>query len=128
MTTYWYTFRVKPRKEALVYQSLQGREVEVSYPAIKIHGLVTFGDEPAIMPAALVQELKTRLAQPETAVAAPSLQPGDKIHIIKGLLQGYEAIFDVYLPGKERVKVLLSFLSHHPQRFELSAIHLEKLK
>ena len=38
------------------------------------------------------------------------LKSGDKIWIHSGPFSGYEAIFDVRLPGKERVRVLLKFL------------------
>jgi transcription antitermination factor NusG len=92
-------------------------------------GLVSFDGAPATVPENLINELKKRLAQIEAAggLTMVDLKPGDKVRIVEGPLSGYEAIFDMRLPGKERVQVLLSFLSQYPQPVELDAGDIKKI-
>lgn len=91
------------------------------------HGLVAFGGEPAIVPAQFIETLKSRLQQLERQKnLPPPIQPGDKVRIVNGPFQGYEAIFDTHVPGKERVQILLSFLSRQ-QRLKLDRASVEKV-
>lgn len=93
-------------------------------------GLVAFGGEPAVVPANLIHELRTRLAEIEAAggLTLEGLKPGDRVRIVSGPFAGYEAIFDTALPGKDRVQVLLAFLSEHPQPIKLHTEDIEKSK
>ncbi len=93
-------------------------------------GLVAFGGEPAVVPDNLVHELQRRLAEIEQAggLTLNELQPGDRVRIVSGPFAGYEAIFDMALPGKDRVQVLLAFLSEHPQPIKLHPEDIEKQK
>lgn len=94
------------------------------------HGLVRFGDAPAMVPEPLIRELKDRMAQLAAAGAlqVDKYKPGDLVRITGGPFAGYEAIFDAHLPGRDRVQVLLAFLSSHPQRVQLAADDLDKVK
>ncbi len=94
------------------------------------HGLVRFGDVPAVVPDSLIRELKQRMIQIEEAggLVAASLKPGDAVRIVSGPFAGYEAIFDAQLPGQERVQVLLAFLSKHPQPVQLDVEDVKKVK
>ncbi len=91
-------------------------------------GLVQFGGEPAVVPDNLVHELKERLALLAEAEQAQQngLRQGDRVRIVSGPFAGYEAIFDLRLAGKERVQVLLAFLSRHPQPVKLRAADVVK--
>jgi transcription antitermination factor NusG len=93
-------------------------------------GLVAFGGEPAVVPTNLIRELKHRLTEIEASggLLLSDLKRGDRVKIIRGPFEGYEAIFDMHLPGKERVQVLLAFLSSHPQPTKLDPTDIEKLK
>ena len=93
------------------------------------HGLVAFGGQPAQVPPNLIQEIKSRLATVEAqgGLALENLKPGDRVRITGGLFAGYEAIFDSRLPGKQRVQVLLSFLSSAPHPVKLDAFDIKKL-
>ncbi len=76
-------------------------------------GLVTFGDEPAIVPENLIYTIKHRVNE---IVAAGGelfhgLNKGDTVFIEDGPFAGYEAIFDTRIPGTERVRVLLQLLN-----------------
>lgn len=91
-------------------------------------GLVSFDGDPATVPEHLITEIRSRVAEIQTAggLQFDGLEKGDKVKLVGGIFNGYEAIFDMRLPGKDRVQVLLSFLSKHPQPIELDAGHIEK--
>ncbi len=93
-------------------------------------GLVSFGGIPATVPENLIHELQQRLAQIEAAggLLLAELEPGDKVRIVEGPFAGYEAIFDMRLPGQDRVQILLSFLSQHPQPVEIDSENIKKIK
>ncbi len=91
-------------------------------------GLVAFDGEPATVAENLITEIKRRLAEIEAAggLTLDGLEHGDTVRITSGPFAGYEAIFDMRLPGKERVQILLAFLSSHPQPVEIDAGYIEK--
>jgi len=93
-------------------------------------GLVSFGGIPATVPENLIHELQQRLTQIEAAggLILADLEPGDKVRIVEGPFAGYEAIFDMRVPGKDRVQVLLSFLSQYPQPVEIDPESIKKIK
>ena len=75
-------------------------------------GLLEFGGEPAMVPEALVTQLKRRVASIQAAggLVFADLRKGDAVKITSGPLAGYEAIFDLRLKGADRVRVLLELL------------------
>ncbi|MCC7361485.1 MAG: hypothetical protein IT317_18505 [Anaerolineales bacterium] len=75
-------------------------------------GLLEFGDEPAVVPEALVSQLRRRIADIQAAggLVFADLKPGDAIEITSGPFAGYQAIFDLRLKGAARVRVLLDLL------------------
>ena len=93
-------------------------------------GLVSFGAIPATVPENLILELQQRLAQIEAegGLIFADLEHGDKVRIVEGPFAGYEAIFDMRLPGKDRIQILLSFLSQHPQPVEMDVESIQKIK
>ena len=95
-----------------------------------VYGLVTFGGEPAVVPERLVRELRLRLGRIQAAGELPgeTFRQGDRVRVIRGPLEGYEAIFDLCLDGKQRVQVLLAFLSQHPQPVRLNKDDITKIK
>jgi transcriptional antiterminator RfaH len=92
-------------------------------------GLVSFGGEPAIVPENLIHELKDRVIRIEEAggLIYETYQPGERVRIVSGPFAGYEGIFDMRLPGSERVQVLLAFLSQFPQRVKLDENDIRKI-
>ena len=76
-------------------------------------GLVTFGDEPAIVPDHLISVIQKRVGEIAAAGGElfDGLAQGDRIWIRDGPFSGYEAIFDTRLPGNERVRVLLQLIN-----------------
>jgi transcription antitermination factor NusG len=83
-------------------------------------GLVSFGGDPASVPDHLITTLREHLDQINNTNAHSSpYQPGDVVAIREGAFAGYEAIFDVHLPGRDRVEVLLKMLQGYQVRVEL---------
>ncbi len=92
-------------------------------------GLVQFGGEPAVVPPALISQLRRRIATIQAAggLVLAELQRGDAVAITSGPFAGYEAIFDLSLKGAERVRVLLELLQRRVP-LELEAGAIRKLK
>lgn len=86
-------------------------------------GIVSFGGDPAPVPDELVIALRQHLEKinESNGKAAQAYHPGDVVAIQGGPFAGYEAIFDVHLPGRDRVEVLLKLLRGNQVRVELPA-------
>jgi transcriptional antiterminator RfaH len=93
-------------------------------------GLVSFGGEPADVPEPMVLALKKRVDEINQAGGElfDELKTGDSVFIDSGPFEGYEAIFDGRLPGTERVRVLLQFLSDRKVPIELDASNIKQSK
>ncbi|MFL7838624.1 MAG: transcription termination/antitermination protein NusG [Candidatus Promineifilaceae bacterium] len=93
-------------------------------------GLVEFGGIPAVVPRNLIDELQQLMEKikKEGGLAKREFSSGDKVRITEGPLAGYEAIFDLHLEGKDRVQVLLAFLSQSPQPVQLNLADIKKIK
>jgi transcription antitermination factor NusG len=93
-------------------------------------GLVSFGGEPAVVSDALIHAVKQRILQVEQAGGElfANLHQGDSVVIQDGPFDGYEAIFDIRLPGSERVRILLKMLNDRNVPMELRAGQIRKKK
>ena len=93
-------------------------------------GLVEFGGIPAVVPKNLIIELQQLMKKIDQkgGLARHELSPGDRVLITDGPLEGYEAIFDLHLEAKDRVQVLLAFLSQSPQPIHLNSADIKKIK
>ena len=111
-----------------VYVDLEKLGVNAMNHIPGTRGLVSFGGDPAVVPASLVRKLEDQLAEIDKAggLVFNNLKTGDTVRITRGPFAGYEAIFDMQLSGSERVQVLLKFLSQHPQPVKLDSSDIEK--
>ncbi len=93
-------------------------------------GLVEFGGIPAAVPRNLISDLQKLLVkiEDEGGLAKFEFRAGDSVRITEGPFSGYEAIFDLHLPGKDRAQVLLAFLSQSPQPVQLDTADIKKIK
>lgn len=91
-------------------------------------GLICFGGEPSVVPETLIQAIRQRVGEIAQAGGEifDGLKEGDPVLIESGPLAGYEAIFDLRLPGSERVRVLLKMLSDRQIPVELSVGQIRK--
>jgi len=136
---YYPRLRVKPvnprsRKERpffpgymFVYINLDDDGVSILRWTEGTHGLIEYGGEPASVPANLILNLQQRLAtmQPENS-DAERFKKGDIVSIVDGAFEGYEAIFDAKLPGKDRVRVLLTYLNDQPKQLQIAPSQIVK--
>ena len=76
-------------------------------------GVVYFlgGEMPASVPDELVEEIRQRVARGEYGARRPSFRPGERLRIIRGPLEGLEAVFDGSLSPSGRARVLVSMVS-----------------
>jgi transcription antitermination factor NusG len=82
------------------------------------------------VPESLIFTLRQRLDDLAAALLqtiAPRLRKGDAVAIQDGAFMGYEAIFDLYLAGTDRVRVLLQFLENRPIPVEMPACYLQRI-
>jgi transcriptional antiterminator RfaH len=91
-------------------------------------GLVSFDNEPATVPDNLIHAVRIRVEEIAEAGGEfyDGLKQGDPVRISSGPFAGYEAIFDMRLPGSERVRVLIQMLSDRQISVELKAGQVER--
>jgi transcriptional antiterminator RfaH len=91
-------------------------------------GLVWLGGRPAVVPQAVIAGLQARLAQIEAqgGLRGADLAPGERVVVCGGAFEGYEGIFDGYLSGQERVRILLKMLNDRLLRVDIGRAWVEK--
>ena len=84
-------------------------------------GLIAFGGEPAFVPETLIHAIRERVGEINAAGGEllEVLKPGESVMVHSGPFAGYEGIFDVRLPGTERVRILLKLLRNRSMLVEL---------
>ena len=89
-------------------------------------GLITFGGEPACVPDGLLQSIRHRVDEINSArdKMRESLRPGDEVVVHSGLFAGYDAIFCTRLRDNERAQVLLKVLQDQVIRISLPLCEL----
>jgi transcriptional antiterminator RfaH len=75
--------------------------------------LVSFGNEPAKVPSALVECLKRRDIE-RTGTIKPALHPGDAVKVLEGPFAGLDAVYQMR-DGEGRVMVLIELMSKPTQ-------------
>jgi len=92
-------------------------------------GLVSFGGEVASVSDDFLQPIRDHLDFTNNVRGQPhrKLTHGEKVIIQSGPFMGYDAIFDSYLPGNERVRVLLQLLHDRQVKLDLSGVPLEQV-
>ena len=91
-------------------------------------GLVSFDDQPAAVPEALINAIRQRVEQINVTGLHPlaGLQPGQPVIIQDGPFAGHEAIFDARISGNERVRGLLRLLQGRQLPAELDGGAIRK--
>ncbi len=86
--------------------------VEQLYWTPGLRRLVEFGGQPAEVPNHFMFDLRQRVNQicSMGELIISGVKKGDAVKIVEGPFAGYEALFDLCLPGTERVRVLLTLL------------------
>ena len=82
------------------------RYFEVKYlPGVST--IVSAGDDPLAVPSSIVTEIRARGVDDVVEIAAAPLDKGVRVVVTDGPFRGFEAIFERYLSGAERVAILL---------------------
>ena len=93
-------------------------------------GLIAFGGEPAFVPDGLIHAIHQRVEEINSSGGElfDVLRSGETVLVHSGPFAGYEAIFDLRLPGTERVRVLLKLLRNRNLPVELPAGYVRPKK
>ena len=93
-------------------------------------GLITFGGTPAFVPDGLIHAIRQRVDEINFSGGElfDVLKSGETVLLHSGPFAGYEAIFDMRLPGTERVRVLLKLLRNRNMPVELPAGYVRPKK
>jgi transcriptional antiterminator RfaH len=98
---------------------------DVKYmPGVK--AIVSAGADPLAVPAAIVAEIRRRGVDGVVEIATPPLGRGERVVVVEGPFRGFEAIFERYLSGAERVAILLSAVEASGLRVVLAASSVVK--
>lgn len=89
---------------------LQFRAVQYS---IGVRKIVTFGDTLARVDSSIIETLRERMTKGCVHVPnSSSFQPGQKVRIQEGPLQGFEAVFECEMSDRQRVTLLLKTVAY----------------
>jgi transcriptional antiterminator RfaH len=104
---------------------LQRDYFEIKYMA-GVRAIVSAGADPLAVPAAIVSEIRRRGVNDVIEIPDKPFDAGERVVVIEGPFRGFEAIFQRYLSGSERVAILLSAVESGGLRVVLSASAIAK--
>lgn len=78
------------------------------------------------MPNFVIDEIKRRGVNGVVKIEEESLDNGDRVRVVEGPFRGFEAIFERYLSGAERVAILLNALETRGLRVVLATSAVTK--
>jgi len=88
-----------------------------------VTGLVQFGDRVALLPDALIGEIRKRTNKNEVVEIDQALEPGAHVQITRGPFQGLEALVTRLITARERVEILIKWMGRSLHA-ETSVAHL----
>ena len=91
-----------------------------------VQGLVGAGAEPLVVPQGVIEEIRRRGVNGVVKIEDRALGGGDRVRVVEGPFRGFEAIFDRYLSGAERVAILLNTIEATGVRVVLPASAVTK--
>ncbi|MGH7934668.1 MAG: transcription termination/antitermination protein NusG [Candidatus Binataceae bacterium] len=86
-----------------------------------VRGLVSAGRDPFAVPLQVIDEIKCRGENGVVKIEGECFGSGDRVRVVAGPFRGFEAVFERYLSGAERVAILLSTIEATGLRVVLSA-------
>ena len=91
-----------------------------------IQGIVSAGSDPLAVPDGVIDAIRSRGVNGIVKIEEKSLDSGEKVRVVEGPFRGFEAIFERYLSGAERVAILLSTIEASGLRVVLPASAVTK--
>lgn len=76
-----------------------------------VHEIVRFGEWAPVVPAVVIEDVMQRCSRGPAELSESRLSVGSPVKVIAGPFRDFEAVFDGYLNGSERVAVLLSVMN-----------------
>lgn len=76
-----------------------------------VSNIVRFGEQAAVVPACVIDELIARCGQDPVDLVKPAISPGTPVKVVHGPFRELQAVFDGYLSGTERVAILLKVMN-----------------
>ncbi len=104
---------------------LQTHYFDVKYMA-GVQSIVSTGCDPVAVPLSVVEEVKRRGVNGVVRIEPGKFDKGERIRVAEGPFRGFEAIFERYLSGAERVAILLSAVEANGLRVVLPSSVLMK--
>jgi transcriptional antiterminator RfaH len=104
---------------------LQQRYFDVKYLS-GVRGIVSAGSDPLAVPAGIVSEIRRRGIDDVVEIVEKPFDQGERVVVVDGPFRGFEAIFQCYVSGAERVAILLSAVEASGLRVVLSASAVAK--
>lgn len=86
-----------------------------------VGGIVSAGIDPLAIPEAIIADLKSRGVDDVFEIHERPFDNGERVRILDGPFRGFEAMFERYLSGAERVAILLGAVQNAGLRVVLPA-------
>jgi transcriptional antiterminator RfaH len=86
-----------------------------------IREVLSAGGELLVVPRNIIEDLKQRCAGGPVEIPQQPLVCGEHVRVVEGPFRGFDALFESYLPGNERVRILLSSFNNTGPRVVLSS-------
>jgi transcriptional antiterminator RfaH len=86
-----------------------------------VRDVVRAGEEPLVVPNSVIVALKDRCARGPVELPVKPLREGEPVTVTNGAFRGFDAVFEHYLSGPQRVAILLSSLTTSAVRVVLPA-------
>lgn len=103
------------------------RHFDVKYlPGVR--GIVSAGPDPLAVPATIIEEMRSREVNGVIEIVEKPFDNGERVRIIDGFFKGFEAVFERYLSGSERVAILLGAVQAAGLRVVLPVSALAKCR
>jgi transcriptional antiterminator RfaH len=83
-----------------------------------VHSVVSFGGKPTPVDEAILDAIRSRIAQDGLVRMSDELDPGDEVIVKVGPNESFNGIFERQLKGGDRVVILLSTVNYQA-RFEV---------
>jgi transcriptional antiterminator RfaH len=91
-----------------------------------VQGIVSAGRDPLVVPPSVVDEIKGRGINGVVKIEPPTFSLGERVRVVEGPFRDFDAIFERYLSGSERVAILLSAVEAKSLRVVLPSSSLIK--
>ena len=73
-----------------------------------VQGIVSAGSDPVAVPVPVIEEIKRRGVDGVVKIEPHEFDNGERVRVLTGPFRDFEAIFERYLSGAERVAILLN--------------------